>query len=652
MTFSGGRWDRQRAEPPAFQARVAVIGGIALAVFAVIFFRLWYLQVLSGDRYRAEAQGNRTREITVQAPRGEIRDREGRLLVGNRTALALQVRAEELPDDMDRRVRILTRLADVAGMSLERVRREIQEQTEDLPSSPVTLRRDVPIELVYYLRENQALYPGITVDRVYVRRYPRGTLAAHLFGYVREVDAEQLEEARYQDLEPGDELGKDGVELSYDHVLRGINGATTVQVDANGLPTGRTAGVREPEPGNDLLLTIDSDLQAVGEGQLAEFGMPGAFVAMDATNGEILAMGSSPTFDPSVLAQPEISTAEAESIFGDPDAEASTGAPAFNRAIAGLYPTGSTFKPITALAALDAGRLSPTEVINDDGVYELGGDQEPLRNAQDAVFGPIQLREAMQVSSDVFFYTLGGRLQQDIDESGEQYIQEWAADLGLGSVTGIDIPGEAGGLIPTPEWRNELYREGLTDRPWTFGDNINLAVGQGDLQADPLQMAVAYAAIGNGGTVVTPHIGLRAEDPAGRVVQEIQPEPRRHVDIDPEWRQTLMDGLEGAAMEPSGTSYAVFGGPGFPVDVAGKTGTAERPPNPDQAWYVALAPAEDPQVVVAFTFEGGGFGADTAAPATRALLTEYARKYLAVDERQFERAAETATPQAGSVVFE
>jgi penicillin-binding protein 2 len=345
-----------------------------------------------------------------------------------------------------------------------------------------------------------------------------------------------------------------------------------------------------------------------------------------------------------------VTTAESQSIYGDPDDEASTGAPAFNRAIAGGYPTGSTFKPITALAALDAGELTPSEVIVDDGAYALG-DGNVLHNAGDAVFGPVQLRSALQVSSDVFFYTLGGRLAEDISDDDDEWIQDWAHDLGLGGTTGIDLPGEAPGLVPSPEWRNDLYKEGNTDRPWSYGDNVNLSVGQGDLQADPLQMAVAYATIGNGGTVVTPHLGMKAEDPAGRTIQEIEPPLRREVDIDPEWRSAIMDGLTGAAMDPGGTSYPVFGAPGFPVDVAGKTGTAETTQG-DQSWYVALAPADDPKVVVAFTFERGGFGADTAAPAARALLTEYAEKYLSVDERQFERAAEAAPGEAGTVVPE
>lgn len=649
MTFSSGQWNRDRTSPAQFSGRVAILGGIALVAFAAIFFRLWYLQVLSGDRYLAEAKNNQVREISVQAPRGEILDRDERLLVGNRTALALQIRTDQLPASQGRRAAVLKRVAEVSGGSIQKVRKEIRVQTEEVPGSPVTLRRDVPFELVYFLRENQGRFPGVTVDRVYVRRYPKGTMAAQILGHVREVNAEQLKQEPYQELLPGDEVGQDGLELTYDNVIRGINGETRLRVDASGTPTGEPTSVREPEPGNDLVLSIDSDLQAAGEQQLASYGLSGAFVAMDVNNGEVLALGSAPTFDPSVLAKPRVTTADSHLIFGDPDDTTSTGAPAFNRAIAGAYPTGSTFKPITALAALDAGRLGISETIVDGGSYDLG-DGNVIQNAGGVSFGPLQLSEALKVSSDIFFYTLGGRLNQDIEEDGKEFIQDWAEQLGLGAPTGIDVPGEAAGLVPNPAWRADLLKEGLTDRPWTSGDSVNLSVGQGDLQADPLQMAVAYAAIANGGTVVRPHVGLRAQDPAGRVVQEVNPTPRREVEIDPEWRSAIMRGLTAAAMEPGGTSYSVFGN--FPFDVAGKTGTAETSSGIDQSWYVAVAPADDPEIVVAFTFEQGGFGVDTAAPATRALLTEYAGKYLSVKPRQLQQASAGPASTAATVPYE
>jgi penicillin-binding protein 2 len=491
----------------------------------------------------------------------------------------------------------------------------------------VTLKRDVPYELVYYLRENQGRFPGVTVERVYVRRYPQGTLAAHLLGYVREVSAEELEDPRYDGLEPGDYVGKEGIEYTYDSLLRGVNGATRVKVDATGRPTGGRLSVRDPAAGNDLRLSIDADVQATGEGALSSIGNPGGFVAMDVRNGEVLAMGSNPTYDPTVFARPVVSPSVYRALTSD-----ATSAPISNRAMQGLYPTGSTFKPITAVAALDDGEITPDTVINDPGSIQIG--DLVFKNAGGAAHGAVALRQALQVSSDVFFYTLGRDLN---DENQAAAIQHWATQLGLGEPTGIDLFGEAGGLVPTPEARNEAYAENtdpsspcgeevcieegeVTDRPWSVGDNVNLAVGQGDLQANPLQMAVAYATIANGGQVVRPHVGLQVEDPAGRVLQEVEPAPRRTVEIDPAWQQAIMEGLNAAAMEPGGTSYAIFGG--FPIEIAGKTGTAERPPSGDQSWYVALAPYPEPKYVVAVTIEEGGFGADTAAPVTSQILTE------------------------------
>ena len=629
--YLGSDWQRPPM-PAQFSLRVAVLGGIALVMFAIVFLRLWYLEVLSGDRYLAEAQNNQVREFTVQAPRGEITDREGEVLVGNRTALELQVKTTELPLTRERRNLLFKRLGEAAGMSPEYIRRQIRRQTKEAPSSPVALKRDVPYELVYFLRENQSRFPGVSVERVYVRDYPQGTLGAHLLGYVREVSPEELKDPRYESLAPADQVGKQGVEYTYDNLLRGVNGATRVQVDASGRPTGGQLSLREPQTGNDLALTIDTDVQAAGEQALSSIGNAGGFVVMNVHDGEILGMGSTPTYDPSIFAEPVVPESQYKALTSD-----ATSAPITNRAMQGLYPTGSTFKPITAVAALDSGNVTPQEVINDPGEFEIGG--VTFKNAGDVANGAIQLQQALQVSSDVFFYNLGARTNEQDAPGGP--IQDLAQQLGLGSPTGIDLLGEASGLVPTPGWRDDLYERSLepdspggeqvvdadvyeyggTDRPWSVGDNVNLSVGQGDLQADPLQMAVAYAAIGNGGDVVRPHVGMRVDDPAGRTIQEINPAPRRHVDIDPGWRQVIMAGLNDAAMEPGGTSYPVFGG--FPVQIAGKTGTAERGlDRADQAWYVALAPYPDPQYVVAVTVESGGFGVDTAAPVTQQILTE------------------------------
>ena len=590
--------------------RIAVVGGVAVVLFAVVFFRLWYLQVLSGDKYLAEANNNRTREVRVSAPRGAILDRNGVPLVENRTSLALQVSPRKLSGDPVKRHAELVRLGSLARMTPRQVRGTMRRELRLDPSAPVTLRRDVGFHLVYYLQENAERFPGVQVQRVFVRRYPQGDLAAHLFGNVGEIDAKELKEPRYHGVEPGDEIGKGGVEYSYDRFLRGTAGATRIQVNALGQPTpgGRLVS-KQPLPGDDLRLTIDSKLQAAGEAALAARGLPGGFVAMNVNSGEILGLGSYPTFDPSIFTHP-ISNATYKSLTSD-----ATGAPLFDRAIQGVYPTGSTFKPVTALAALTGGiGFTPNTPITDNGGLTVGGIT--FHNAGGSAYGTLSLPGALQVSDDVFFYTLGMRL------NGTTHLQDWAHKLGLGEETGIDLPGESPGLIPSPAWRNELYRKKLTDRPWSVGDNIQLAVGQGDVQLDPLQMATAYATIGNGGTVVRPHVGLQVDDPAGRVLKEMDPPPKRHVHIDPVDRGAILSGLHAAAQSPGGTSYSVFGG--FPVPVAGKTGTAQRVGYAnDQSWYMALAPYPKPRVVVAVTFENGGFGADTAAPAAEQILSEY-----------------------------
>lgn len=632
----GPDW-RRPPMPAQLQLRVAVLGGLAMVMFIVIFLRLWYLGVLSGDEYLAEAQNNQVREVTVQAPRGEILDRDGKKLVTNRTALELQVKANELPNSAERRSVLFNRLGEAVGMKPADIRKAIRDQLAALPGSPVRLQRDIDYETVYFLRENARRFPGVSVERVFVRQYPEGDLAAHLLGYVREVDQEQLDTPEFDALGPGDMVGKAGVEATYDALLRGVNGASRIQVDAGGNPTGGRLTESEPSQGNDLVLSLDSAVQRAGQTAVGQFGL-GGFVAMNINNGELLGIGSSPSYNPAVLARPQVTTAAAQSIFGDPNDDSSAlAAPAINRATDGAYPTGSIFKPITALAALDSNNLEIDEIINDDGAYDAG-DGVIRRNAGDVVNGPVDLRDSLRVSSDVYYYTLGDRLNVDSGDGGP--LQQWARELGLGEPTGIDVGTERAGLVPDPEWRNTLfarsqepespagkdvvaadfYEYGGTDREWSAGDNINLAVGQGDLQANPLQMAVAYAAIANGGTVVRPHVGLRVEDSLGRAIQEITPDPRRNVDIDPSWQRAIMEGLHQAATVPDGTSYAIFGG--YPIEVAGKTGTAETSSGIDQSWYIALAPYDDPKYVVAVTIEQGGFGADTAAPAARLILNE------------------------------
>jgi penicillin-binding protein 2 len=604
--------------------RIALFGGVALVLFGILFFRLWFLQILNGDEYLAEANNNRTREFRVSAPRGNILDREGDTLVTNRVSLALQVNPQKLPEDGARKRAELTQLAELTHTTLPQLRRSMRKELKLAPGLPVTLRRDVGNYLVYYLEENKARFPGVDVERVFVRRYPKETFAAHILGSVGEVDEEDLEEPRYRGLEAGDSIGQDGVEDTYDKYLRGKPGVTRIQVDAFGQPTsgGRLVSQR-PVPGDNLQLTIDSDVQSAGEGALASFGLRGAFVTMDVHTGEILGMASFPTYDPSVLTPP-ISQSQVDVLYGD-----DVSAPLTNRAIAGLYPSGSTFKIITALAALENGEVTPEEVINDPGRL-LVGEQE-FTNAGEAANGDVSLVRALEVSSDVYFYTLGLRMWD------KGFLQQWSHMLGIGRDPGIDLPGAAKGLLPTQQWRNRLAAEGeLEGRPWSAGDNVQLATGQGDLQTNPLQLALAYAALGNGGTIVTPHVGMEVDDSAGRVLHEFDPGPQRHVHIDPTHRAEILEGLHDAAQSGSGTSFDVFGG--YPIEVAGKTGTAQRPPYADQSWYAVLAPYPDPKIVTVVTMEEGGFGVEAAAPAAKTILDAYFAKQLQGDAESAEEA--------------
>ena len=597
--------DHRPAITPQLAFRVAVIGGLALVMFAVIFFRLWYLQILSGDKYLAEANDNRIREIKVQAPRGVIVDRDGRVLVRNRPSLAITVRPDEVPPPGPERVQLYERLAKTLSMRPREVRARVEEQLKAQPFVPATVKQDVSHPVVAYLDEHGDDFPGVEPEAIFLREYPHQSIGAHLFGTVGEVNEKQLKDSRYRGVTLGDRVGQSGIEYSYDRFLRGENGKKRVQVNALGIKTRdlRESGARA---GRNLRLGIDLDVQRAG--QLALGGSRGAFVVMHAKTGEIVALGSSPSFDPNIFAK----------IIRDRDfkrlSSEDNGKPLFNRAIQAGYPTGSTFKLVTSVAALEGGLITPDTPIYDGGSLKVGG--VTFKNAGGVVHGSLALRQALTVSSDVFFYNLGLAAN---NKGNGLLIQDWAKRLGVGRLTGIDLPAEGQGLIPTPAWRNALFEKKLTDRPWSVGDNINLSIGQGDLSVTPLQLAVAYATVANGGYVVKPHLGRRIEDADGRVLQELETPRRRRVPIEPLHRQAIMDGLVGAANGPGGTSTAVF--EGFEIPIAGKTGTAEKGlGRADQSWYAAVTYPEDPQYVVVATDEAGGFGAERAAPMVRHII--------------------------------
>jgi penicillin-binding protein 2 len=710
--------ERRPAITPQLAVRVAVLGGLAFVLFAVVFFRLWFLQVLTGEDYVSQARENRVRKIKIEAPRGNIVDRNGQILVKTRVAPVVQITPESLPAaelavaesyragraaaerrrlasarelaSLDERLhadgrrstkpekrerrrlrraanraapvpvgripsgqpalrRLYVRLGRVIRMRPRAIHREVVEGIAEAPYSNVTIKTDVAKDAFSYLLEHREEFRGVVVEKRYLRDYPYRELGAQLFGTLREISPQELKERRYRGVAAGTRVGKDGIEETYDKYLRGVDGYTRVVINALGnRDDTRQATVRRPIQGDQLRLTLDLGLQraandamkrAIAAANLHGNGAKaGAYVALDPRNGEVLALGSYPSFDANLFAKPL-----SQSRFDQLNSQAN-GAPLFNRAIAATYPTGSTFKPITAMAALESGIIDTGSIITDTGSFQLGNLL--LQNARGASYGPLNVTQALKVSSDVFFYTLGERANPLAGE----VIQTWARKLGLGRPTGIDIPGEPKGLVPDAEWRNTgyaayqkcakrnhveertsaaLFACGGIERPWSTGDNVNLAIGQGDLQATPLQMAVAYSSIVNGGHVVRPHLGWKIEDGLGRQIEEVTKPPRRKVNFSSVDQQAILEGLRGAAMEDGGTSAAVM--KGFPLTVYGKTGTVERPGQPDQSWYIAYVPHKTRPILVAVTIERGGFGAETAAPAARLILSEW----FDVGDKQF-----------------
>jgi penicillin-binding protein 2 len=667
--------DRRPPLTPQLALRVAMIGTFAFAMFAIIFFRLWFLQVLSGQNYLAQAQTNRTRQIAVPAPRGEIVDRSGRVLVDSRRALAVQISPPDLPVRIQptqvlhpprQDVAMYTRLAHVLGVSTKRTRCPVPgvgvghmqtiacivaQKQATLPYANATIKRDVSKYVQYYLAERQEQFPGVEVEQIYLRDYPLHQVAAQLFGTVGPIDQAEIKEARYRGVSQNAVVGKTGLEWYYDKYLRGRDGADKVSVDSLGRFTGNISHT-PPAAGHNLRLSLDVGLQKAGQAALQDAidnnppANGGAFVAMNPQNGQIYAMGSNPTFDPNIFTK-NLSEKTYKALNNP-----ASNFPLINRAIQSAGPTGSTFKPITATAALESGAWTTSDTFDDTGQFCVSG--QCRHNAGGAVDGVLDLVNAIRVSSDDFFYNLGALTNADPGtHPNGGALQQWARTLGIGHRTGIDLRGEVSGTLPTPRWRqhiNDLEAEcdrakgptalfpthphhslppggcGIADgtnRPWSIGDNISLAVGQGDVQATPLQLAVAYSAIENGGKVLRPHIGLDAEDPDGTVRQRFDPPPARTVSINPQYLDTIRAGLRAAASQPGGTSADIFSN--FPEQVYGKTGTAQYSGQQDYSWYACFVPswATRTPILVVVWVEQGGFGAMAAAPAAREILSQW-----------------------------
>jgi penicillin-binding protein 2 len=605
---------------------------LAIVVFCALFFRLWALQVISGEQYLADAQNNQIRSFRLQAQRGPVVDRDGDVLVTNMPGTLVQVWPAALEDvPYKTRDAMLRRLSRVLGLRPKVVRAKVAKQLANDPLTPVTISSDVGDRRAAFLREHQTEFPGVQITETYLRRYEQGTIAAQILGYESEITAEQLDAREGGTLAPGDRIGQTGIEAAYDSYLRGQPGIGRVYVDALGRVTSERQFSQMPESGDSIRLTIDDELQRTAEEALA-FGVRlahdngewaangGALVAMDVNTGEILALASNPTFDPSLY----VGTVDEKELKALADKNANF--PTLNRAIDGTYPPGSTFKPITALAALEQDLLSAGEVIQCTGKMVV--DKQTFMNWDPYRNEPMVLSTAIANSCDTYFYDVGLRFYR-LEGSP---LQRWSRQMGFGKPTGIDLGPESDGIVPTPEWEKRVEKTEI-DKIWTSGESVQLAIGQGDLLVTPLQMARAYAMIANGGKLVEPHLVKAVEEPRNEgepavVLRPFTPKPPVDLNIDPYNLSVVQEGLFDATHASYGTSQSVFGA--FPVPIAGKTGTAEKYVElpgfqglRDQSWWCGYGPYTKPEIAVCALIENGGHGGEAAAPVALEVFEDY-----------------------------
>jgi len=605
---------------PAIAVRIATLAGIAVGLLAILVLRLWFLQVIGTEAFASQAEVNRLRTVQNEGPRGEIIDRDGEVLVGSRLVQNLVARPLELSGA--RRDRVIERLSEKLDIPAGEMRAKLA-QGDALSYRPVVLKEDVGPDEQLYVSERRRQFPGVTLQPAFKREYPGGSLAAHMLGYTGAITEETKDIFTRRGYLPDEKVGVAGIELQYEGWLRGVPGEQTLEVDSAGVPVDRGL-LRDvpPKPGNTVQLTIDSDLQRALEDALRErveisgTATGAAGVAVDPRNGEILALASYPTFEPKAFVEGQDKKIRSYGL-------AANNRPLLNRTLTGEYPPGSTFKAITATAAVEEEVLNPEEAIFAGAEFEAFGSSYP--NFQDRIDGFVNLRQALEISSDTYFYPLGNELWKTPNRSP---LKDWSEAFGLGSPTRIDLPGEGRGLVPDRNWKRlafagDEYDE--IDRSWRPGDDINFSVGQGYLQTTPLQMAIAFSAIANqSGRVLTPAIGKRVLDPGDRQLAALaEGRPVRELDVDPQTLHQVRDGLYRVANESRGTAATIFRG--FPAGkkVAGKTGTAENPQGEDHAWFIAYAPFDDPTITVAVVVEHGGSGARSAAPGVCTVIAKH-----------------------------
>jgi penicillin-binding protein 2 len=614
------------------RVRTSIIGVVVIALFSALFARLWYLQVASANEFHAAATKNAVREIREPAVRGRVLDAKGAVLIDNRVANQITVDRKLTPHQLSADLLRLSALLDVPMKTL----RARVNDARISPYTPVPVATDLPYEKLAYVSEHKADLPGVRAETVPVRRYPNGTVASHVLGYVGEINSNELkQQVPKREYQLGDQIGKSGVELAYESDLHGRAGVTRVEVDSTGKVI-RTLSSHAPTSGHDIRLTLDLDVQKTAETALQQ-GMDaakkakditykkgfktlnapaGAVLVMDVATGSVVALASLPDFDPNLI------------VNGIPAAtwkqwqDPKSNFPLLDRVVAGQYAPGSTFKLVTAIAGLAAlPDFGVNTTINDQGKYAYPTDPHRFFTG-DGAPGRVDLSRALAVSSDVYFYTLGGNLyfRWKHQQSGGDALQTTARAFGFGSQTGIALPNEATGRVPDPAWKQQIHATNPQAFPyadWLPGDNILSAIGQGDMLVTPVQLASAYTALANGGTRFSPRLADEVLDPTGKVIRTLPAIELGKVALP--GRETILAGLTGVVDYTKGTAAAAFAG--FPKGLAaGKTGTAQVAGKQNTSWFVGMTPAAQPKYVVLAVVEEGGYGAQTAAPIVRAVM--------------------------------
>lgn len=588
--------------------------GVVVIVFLVLIARLVWLQLFQGDYYNSLAEGNRLRAIPLATMRGVMYDRNGQILVGSRPSFMVTyvpTQGKMTDEEANKLSRLLNMPAD-----------KILEKAGKVKNSyvPTVLAQDLTPDVVTKVEERRNELPGISVDVQPIRYYPYDMMAAQIFGYVGQIDEDDMERLKGEDgVSNVTQIGRAGLESYYDDVLRGKDGSRQVEVDASGSPVMEVER-KNPVQGHNIHLTLDLNLQTALEkamdAQIAQgIGVSGiAAVAVDPNTGAVLAMASRPAYNPNWFTR-GITESEWKQINGNPNH------PMENRVIAGEYPPGSTFKLITGAAALELKKITPDEMIFDSGRHWL----VDMRNAGGEALGWINFTEALAKSDNVYFYELGRRV-------GIDKLAEYAKMFGMGKKTGIAMRGEAAGLVASEEYKEKNYHQ-----DWYLGDTFNSAIGQGFQLVTPLQAAMIVSEVANGGIQYKPFIVSRIDNLDGTPYKIFAPEQTGTLEVSKTTLDLIREGMRNVA-EESGTAGSLFAG--FPVQVAGKTGTAENFSGRDHGWFVAFAPYDHPRIVIAVLTEQGGFGASSSGPIVRAMLEEFF--HIGTADSQNKDAAEPA----------